>query len=439
MDLYFKEERLLGEKDITDMNGKLGQVVGFDGKGWIKPVDQLGGSGDIGAEVSQKLADLEKKYDELFTSVSDGKDLVASAITDKGVPTDKDATFQTMADNVRSIKTHEEPDIEIDWHHLKLPNKTSTDGSQNFTEPVYADGKFFIMSHDGYIWQSEDGINWTKMNGLYGKYSSSASDDVAFCYGKGIFVAYAGGSWWYSNDLVNWTKANVSDFIRCIEISYADGKFVAISNHYNYIRYSEDGINWTGIDLGQQFPTTKYMFSLSYGNGRFVAVGYSGGFYSDDCKTWKEFIFPITFNNATGMIYNSAYGGGKFVVFGRRTGDYQFVALSSKDGVEWEDVVLQDEHAGSFSTYPLALAYGSGIFCELNSIRLDPGAYHSPFMFYSKDGIDWYIKNISNEIESLLASTLNNFRAMTYGKGRFVAVTSYDPDVLCGIVKKGGV
>lgn len=41
----------------------------------------------------------------LKTSVSNGKSLIASAITDKGVSTASDATFQTMANNIRSIQT----------------------------------------------------------------------------------------------------------------------------------------------------------------------------------------------------------------------------------------------------------------------------------------------------------------------------------------------
>ena len=39
----------------------------------------------------------------LEESVKQGKALVASAITDKKVPTSAEATFQTMADNVRKI------------------------------------------------------------------------------------------------------------------------------------------------------------------------------------------------------------------------------------------------------------------------------------------------------------------------------------------------
>ena len=42
---------------------------------------------------------------ELFQSVSDGKSAVAAAITDKGVETAADATFQQMADNIGQIET----------------------------------------------------------------------------------------------------------------------------------------------------------------------------------------------------------------------------------------------------------------------------------------------------------------------------------------------
>lgn len=42
-------------------------------------------------------------FDQCFQSVSNGKALVASAITDKGVVTAADATFQQLADNIASI------------------------------------------------------------------------------------------------------------------------------------------------------------------------------------------------------------------------------------------------------------------------------------------------------------------------------------------------
>ena len=46
---------------------------------------------------------MKENISGLEDSVKQGKALVASAITDKKVPTSADATFQTMADNVRQI------------------------------------------------------------------------------------------------------------------------------------------------------------------------------------------------------------------------------------------------------------------------------------------------------------------------------------------------
>ena len=52
-----------------------------------------------------KIKELTQKVEECFQSVSNGKSLVASAITDMGVETASDATFETMANNIGSIET----------------------------------------------------------------------------------------------------------------------------------------------------------------------------------------------------------------------------------------------------------------------------------------------------------------------------------------------
>ena len=48
---------------------------------------------------------ITKRLNEVFQSVSNGKREVASAITDKGVPTEANATFIVMADHIRQIET----------------------------------------------------------------------------------------------------------------------------------------------------------------------------------------------------------------------------------------------------------------------------------------------------------------------------------------------
>lgn len=89
-----------------------GNKLGKDGVGyvWSRVFNLIKLiTGDV--EVSEK-GNLQEQVDTLsetvqdcFTSVSNGKQLVANAITDKGVTTAIDAEFATMATNIAQIKT----------------------------------------------------------------------------------------------------------------------------------------------------------------------------------------------------------------------------------------------------------------------------------------------------------------------------------------------
>ena len=54
-------------------------------------------------QYENRVITLETQVNELFQSVSDGKTLVANAITGKGVPTSSTDTFATMASNIRNL------------------------------------------------------------------------------------------------------------------------------------------------------------------------------------------------------------------------------------------------------------------------------------------------------------------------------------------------
>lgn len=80
---------------------------------------------------------------ELFTSVSDGKALIASAITDKGVDTAQDASFQAMRENILAIQTG---DNEITLRSLTIltpPDKTSYYYNGLFAETFDSSGMTF--------------------------------------------------------------------------------------------------------------------------------------------------------------------------------------------------------------------------------------------------------------------------------------------------------
>lgn len=58
---------------------------------------------------------VQDALDEVFQSVSNGKELIADAITDKGVSTSASDSFQTMATNIRLIASHEREGNLLDW------------------------------------------------------------------------------------------------------------------------------------------------------------------------------------------------------------------------------------------------------------------------------------------------------------------------------------
>ena len=64
------------------------------------------------------------QYNELKTSVSNGKSLIASAITDKGVSTASNATFQIMANNISNIQLGSVPTY-IGEQTVKLQESSS--------------------------------------------------------------------------------------------------------------------------------------------------------------------------------------------------------------------------------------------------------------------------------------------------------------------------
>lgn len=89
------------------LTGTQGQVVGFDENG--NAVAQVRDTTDA-EEVSftpgdtgMSATNVQDAVTELFTSVSDGKTLVAAAITDKGVATAATDTFAQMAENIGQI------------------------------------------------------------------------------------------------------------------------------------------------------------------------------------------------------------------------------------------------------------------------------------------------------------------------------------------------
>nr|UVX52884.1 MAG: bppU [Bacteriophage sp.] len=103
-------EALRGPQGVAGPKGEQGPA-GRDGingeQGPIGPAGPKGDKGDRGETGPQgpkgDAGLTQEERDFLFQSVSNGKTAIAAAITDKGVETAADATFNTMAENIKAI------------------------------------------------------------------------------------------------------------------------------------------------------------------------------------------------------------------------------------------------------------------------------------------------------------------------------------------------
>ena len=115
------------------------------------------------------------QLNEVKTSVSNGKSAVASAITDKGVSTSATASFNTMANNIRSITSISSPKL-IPGNILWSIGTTDIYGKPEYsayTPPIFAqDPNCIIVGHK----------ILSNYNTITGKSSVSTSGFVYYFY-----------------------------------------------------------------------------------------------------------------------------------------------------------------------------------------------------------------------------------------------------------------
>ena len=275
--------------------------------------------------------------------------------------------------------------------------------SYNLTSVTYGNGKFVAVSSltNWSTIYSTDGITWVEPQLLYYDTWTSVT------YGNGKFVAVekstvTGGNTtraMYSTDGITWTFTSIPGGNGTYtSVIYGGNKFVAVGSKLrinstsldNVFAYSTDGVTWFNVTVPSEW---KWGFnSVTYGNGRFVAISSSSFHaYSTDGINWTRFNLLGEFS------LSSVYGDNKFVGILRQ---YSNHVLYSNDGINWD--LIQPLRISRW----YSIAYGAGKFV---AISIDN------YISYSTDGINW--------TETTPPFVLNNnLRGIVYGNGVFVLV-----------------
>ena len=106
----------------------------------------------IGSEtLNTNAQDIKGAINEVFQSVSNGKTLIASAITDKGVTTSNTDTFETMAINIRNLSNINGAIISINGTKYQL----SIDDSGNIIATEYHEVLEGLIENRILVWHDE--------------------------------------------------------------------------------------------------------------------------------------------------------------------------------------------------------------------------------------------------------------------------------------------
>lgn len=173
---------------------------------------------------------------------------------------------------------------------------------------------------------------------------------------------------------LQWTLRTTPEDVNFNSVCYGNGIFVAVGySGTNRIMTSPDGINWTG----RLAPASNQWNAVCYGNGLFVATAITGTgnriMTSPDGINWS-------LHNASSdnQWYGVTYGNGLFVSCGI---DSLHSIQTSPDGITWTNqTVPTSSNANHFKS----VFYGNGLFVAV----ANTGAINTRILT-SPDGITW--------------------------------------------------
>ncbi len=226
---------------------------------------------------------------------------------------------------------------------------------------------------------------------------------------KGMFVAVGHSlQRLTSTDGENWSKPQLGKSGQILRsVCYGNGRFVALgfSGGSNYFASSVDGVTWNIQSAGNQF--SMFMREIVFQNGKFFGFGGEPPFIqtSEDGITWSEkTIFKDGFRinpkdrwRVSLVFHHVKFGNDRFIAVGQIGW-----RGTSKDGMEWtsaDDIKTPDAF--------IDIACGNGVFVG--------GGLHGLRMT-SVDGIKWTDRVIGEEGEHI--------NTMLWAGDRFVGIAA---------------
>ena len=259
----------------------------------------------------------------------------------------------------------------------------------------------------------------------------------------------------FNNLSLGYLGENPSGNCGAVAIEYGNGRYVAVGYYagsdFGFIESSEDGLGWTVRGDGHSIPGTPLtmeLFSVTFGNGTFVAVGYDAYFGANLYSSTNGIDWKSHTNATVSNFYGVAYGGGSFAAVGDgflpSTSSYPQTnrnIYTSTDGINW---TMRNSGAPANDAHTITdIAYGVGRFVAVDflgysyttttgiswtrhfigggpSVSYGNGLFISPIgpgtNLVSSDGLAWSV---------LTNNTASMFGRVVYGNGLYIAPSRF--------------
>jgi hypothetical protein len=251
----------------------------------------------------------------------------------------------------------------------------------------FGNSQFVAVGDNGAIFTSADGLSWSN-EALVTTYSGSPPSLAGVIFAGGQWVAVGGVSAdtiLTSADGLTWVDHSKRTSNTLLSVSYGGGKYVAVGNS-GKILYSTDGKTWTAATSG----VSDNLLAVAYGNGVFVAVGGTSSIItSSDGITWQAKSFFAG--------QNVRFDNGLFVAI-NGTG-----ITTSPDGVTWTARARP-------SNFVNATSFGNGIYLTVAATG------DGVLTFVSRDTSTWY------SVTSPCPMSVSGLRSIAFDGMQFVAV-----------------
>ncbi|MBE0543467.1 MAG: hypothetical protein IH623_19150 [Verrucomicrobia bacterium] len=164
--------------------------------------------------------------------------------------------------------------------------------------------------------------------------------------------------------LDNWTTNQVStNSFQLNRVVYGGGRYVAAGGlgDGGVLMSSEDGVNWTLRAYDGSSGPPSLVWGLTYGGGRFVAVGHFGGTASStNGIDWTINYGGDGWPDSLGLS-GVAYGNGVYVAVGNNSGSVSSI-FTSTNGIHWTAPPKHPSEVRDVYDVAFGTRFGTGFF-----------------------------------------------------------------------------